>query len=98
MWDAEVAKKFFKFLATTHPLNLPGEIAGKGSNEAWVGIICEFVDGDDEDDMAANFMWFSTEAEIRNKDKKLSDFYTVCFWQLFVGAMYIADPLTYPSV
>ncbi|MFA5386317.1 MAG: glycosyltransferase family 2 protein [Candidatus Paceibacterota bacterium] len=29
--------KFFKFLITVHPKNLPGEIAGKGSNEAWAG-------------------------------------------------------------
>jgi len=27
--------KFFKFLVTWHPNNLPGEIAGKGSNETW---------------------------------------------------------------
>lgn len=53
-------------------------LKAEGSNEAWVGIICEFVDGeDDEDDMAANFMWFSTETEIRNKDKKRTDFYWV---------------------
>lgn len=50
-------------------------LKAEGSNEAWVGIICEFINGeDDEDDMTANFMWFSTEAEIRNKDKKRTDF------------------------
>ncbi|KAF5122114.1 Origin recognition complex subunit 1 [Metarhizium anisopliae] len=49
-----------------------------GSNEAWVGIICEFVEDDGEGDNAANFMWFSTEKEIRNKDKKRNDFYWVC--------------------
>lgn len=27
--------KFFKFLLTYHPTDLPGEIAGKGSNETW---------------------------------------------------------------
>jgi cellulose synthase/poly-beta-1,6-N-acetylglucosamine synthase-like glycosyltransferase len=31
----EFANKLFKFLITWHPANLPGEIAGKGSNEAW---------------------------------------------------------------
>lgn len=31
----EFEKKFFKFLITTHPQNLEGEIPGKGSNEAW---------------------------------------------------------------
>lgn len=49
-----------------------------GSNEAWVGIICEFIEDDGEDDKAANFMWFSSEKEIRNKDKKRRDFYWVC--------------------
>lgn len=50
-----------------------------GSNEAWVAIICEFVDDDGEGEKAANFMWFSTEKEIRNRDKKRTDFYWVCF-------------------
>jgi len=31
----EFGKDFFQFLITTHPMNLPGEIAGKGSNETW---------------------------------------------------------------
>jgi len=31
----EFGNKFFKFLITWHPANLPGEIAGKGSNEAY---------------------------------------------------------------
>lgn len=55
-------------------------LKAEGSNEAWVGIICEFVDDaedQDGDGMAANFMWFSTEAEIRNKEKKRTDFYWV---------------------
>lgn len=48
-----------------------------GSNEAWVALICEFVDDDGDGEKAANFMWFSTEKEIRNKDKKRSDFHWV---------------------
>lgn len=31
----EFGNKFFKFLITWHPKNLPGEIAGKGSNESF---------------------------------------------------------------
>ena len=31
----EFQDKFFRFLTTTHPADLPGELAGKGSNEAW---------------------------------------------------------------
>ncbi|MCX6759721.1 MAG: glycosyltransferase family 2 protein, partial [Candidatus Nealsonbacteria bacterium] len=33
--EKEFAKKFFQFLITTHPEDIPGEIAGKGSNVAW---------------------------------------------------------------
>ncbi len=35
--EAEFGNVFFKFLITTHPEDLPGEIPGKGSNEAWAG-------------------------------------------------------------
>ena len=31
----EFGGKFFKFIAVIHPANIVGEIAGKGSNEAW---------------------------------------------------------------
>jgi len=33
--EKEFGNKFFRFLITWHPANLPGEIAGKGSNETW---------------------------------------------------------------
>lgn len=33
--EKEFKNKFFKFLVTWHPKNLPGEIAGHGSNDAW---------------------------------------------------------------
>ncbi|MDD5145986.1 MAG: glycosyltransferase family 2 protein [Candidatus Pacebacteria bacterium] len=33
----EYEDKFFKFLITVHPKGIPGEIAGKGSNETWAG-------------------------------------------------------------
>lgn len=29
--------KFFKFLTTLHPSNIPGELAGKGANATWAG-------------------------------------------------------------
>jgi len=51
-------------------------VKAEGSNEAWVAIICEFVTNE-LDEMAANFMWFSTEKEIRNKEKKRKDFLPV---------------------
>ena len=44
------------------------------SHEAWIGIICEFHDDVEEKGCkGANFMWFSTEKEIRNKQKKRTD-------------------------
>ena len=43
------------------------------AKEAWVAIICEFLEDEPGGDKAANFMWFSTEKEIRNKDKKRID-------------------------
>ncbi|KPM39982.1 Origin recognition complex subunit 1 [Neonectria ditissima] len=61
-----------------------------GSNEAWVALICEFVEDDGEGEKAANFMWFSTEKEIRNKDKKRSDFQ----WnELYVSPSWDINPL-----
>jgi len=33
--ENEFKDLFFKFLITSHPNNLPGEISGKGSNETW---------------------------------------------------------------
>lgn len=35
--EKEFGHKFFKFLITRHPANIPGELAGKGSNESWAG-------------------------------------------------------------
>ncbi|KAK3394000.1 P-loop containing nucleoside triphosphate hydrolase protein [Podospora didyma] len=49
-------------------------LKAQGSNEAWVGIICEFVQDDIEHEKAATFMWFSSEKEIVNKEKKRKDF------------------------
>ena len=48
-------------------------LKAEGSNEAWVGIICGFTFDEEEDEKAATFMWFSTEKEIRNSDKKRKD-------------------------
>lgn len=33
----EFNEKFLKFIVTTHPQNIAGEISGKGSNTAWAG-------------------------------------------------------------
>lgn len=66
-------------------------LKAQGNNEAWVGLICEFAQEDEEDEeagsdgegsnledeegkgMVANFMWFSTEREIRNEQKRRGD-------------------------
>ncbi|KAI4277283.1 MAG: hypothetical protein L6R38_005471 [Xanthoria sp. 2 TBL-2021] len=47
-------------------------LKAEGTNEAWVGIICSFEE-DEDGDKSADFMWFSTEKEIRNKQKKRMD-------------------------
>lgn len=47
-------------------------LKAEGSGEAWIAIICEFVE-DEDGEKAANFMWFSSEKEIRNKEKKRAD-------------------------
>ncbi len=49
-------------------------LKAEGTNEAWVGLICDFEENDEEDEKMANIMWFSTEKEIRNKQKKRMDF------------------------
>ena len=49
-----------------------------GTNEAWIGLICEFEDDEEQNEKVANFMWFSTEREIRNKQKKRTDCLPVC--------------------
>lgn len=43
------------------------------SNEAWIGIICNFEEDEEDNQKCANFMWFSTEKEIRNKQRKITD-------------------------
>jgi origin recognition complex subunit 1 len=51
-------------------------LKAEGNNEAWVGIICEFMEEEDGEKVA-NFMWFATEKEIRSKEKKRTDFVPV---------------------
>ena len=46
-------------------------------NQAWVGIICDFHEDPDGDEKMAQFLWFSSEKEIRNQSKKRSDFLPV---------------------
>jgi origin recognition complex subunit 1 len=48
-------------------------------NLAWVGIISEFHEDEEEEEKMARFLWFSSEREIRNNAKKRTDFLKVCF-------------------
>lgn len=48
-------------------------LKAEGSKEAWVGLICDFIEDREDNSKAANFMWFSSEKEIRNKQKKKKD-------------------------
>ncbi|KAI0204700.1 ATPase [Astrocystis sublimbata] len=45
-----------------------------GANQAWVAIILDFVENDEDGDMAADFLWFSPENEIRKGPRKRTDF------------------------
>ncbi|KAI0443285.1 ATPase [Xylaria telfairii] len=45
-----------------------------GANQVWAAIIIDFVEADEDGDMAADFLWFSPENEIRNGPRKRSDF------------------------
>ncbi|CAK7228648.1 Origin recognition complex, subunit 1 [Sporothrix curviconia] len=67
-------------------------LKAEGSNEAWVGIICEFIDDDgDDSEKAAHFMWFSSEKEIRNKARKRTDFLPN---ELYISPSWDVNPLT----
>ncbi|CAK7565534.1 MAG: Origin recognition complex, subunit 1 [Sporothrix epigloea] len=71
-------------------------LRAEGSNEAWVGIICEFIDDDDDNGegedgaKAAHFMWFSSEKEIRNKTRKRTDFLPN---ELYISPSWDVNPL-----
>lgn len=68
-------------------------LKAEGNNEAWIGLICNFQEDEDEDgdvEMAANFMWFSTEREIRNKQKKRTD---VLPYEMYLTPSWDVNPL-----
>lgn len=52
--------------------------AGDASTGTWVAIICDFREDSETGEMSANFMWFLTEKEIRNTERKRKDFHWVC--------------------
>ena len=41
--EAKYGKAFFRFLVTEHPQDVPGEVAGKGSNTAYAGRIAKGI-------------------------------------------------------
>ncbi|KAI9804265.1 MAG: Origin recognition complex, subunit 1 [Piccolia ochrophora] len=66
-------------------------LKAEGTNQAWVGLICGFQeDEEEEDDKCANFMWFSSEKEIRNKQKKRQDFMQN---ELYISPSWDINPL-----
>lgn len=52
-------------------------LKAEGIHEAWVAVICEFMDNNESHEKSANFMWFSSEKEIRKTARKRSDFMPV---------------------
>ncbi|CAE7011461.1 hypothetical protein CFE70_002063 [Pyrenophora teres f. teres 0-1] len=59
-------------------------------NQAWVGIICDFHEHVDDDEKMAKFLWFSSEKEIRNQNKKRTDFLPN---ELYICAAFDENPL-----
>ncbi|KAF3051392.1 Origin recognition complex, subunit 1 [Didymella keratinophila] len=59
-------------------------------NQAWVGIVCDFYNDDDDEEKMAKFLWFSSEQEIRNKNKKRTDFLPN---ELYMTAAFDDNPL-----
>ncbi len=57
-------------------------------NQAWVGLICEFCEDEEEGEKMAKFMWFSSEREIRNKSTKRTDFLPVGRWAYLTATAY----------
>ena len=53
-------------------------LKAEGSH-AWVGIICDFFEDEEDDEKMAKFLWFSSEREIRNKSTKRTDHLPVRF-------------------
>ena len=66
-------------------------LKAEGNGEAWIGLICNFEEGEEEDEKVANFMWFSTEREIRNKQKKRTDALPN---ELYITPSWDINPLT----
>ncbi|KAF2706700.1 origin recognition complex subunit 1, partial [Pleomassaria siparia CBS 279.74] len=60
-------------------------------SQAWVGIISEFFDDEEEDEKMAKFLWFSSEREIRNKSTKRTDFLPN---ELYISAAFDSNALT----
>ncbi|KAI7155340.1 hypothetical protein KC324_g14283, partial [Hortaea werneckii] len=68
------------------------------SNEAWVAIIYDFLEGEEEDEdgepvteKKASMMWFSSEKEIRNSKKKRDDHLPN---ELYITANFDENPLS----
>ncbi|KAI0025611.1 P-loop containing nucleoside triphosphate hydrolase protein [Xylariomycetidae sp. FL0641] len=45
-----------------------------GPTQAWAAIITDFIEEDDDGEKAADFLWFSSESETRNRHRKRKDF------------------------
>ncbi|KAF2691121.1 P-loop containing nucleoside triphosphate hydrolase protein [Lentithecium fluviatile CBS 122367] len=59
-------------------------------NQAWVGLICEFFEDEEEGEKMAKFMWFSSEKEIRSKSTKRTDFLPN---ELYISPAFDENPL-----
>ncbi|KAF2430604.1 P-loop containing nucleoside triphosphate hydrolase protein [Tothia fuscella] len=65
-------------------------LKSEAGSEAWVGIVQHFFEDEETGDKMANFMWFSTPNEIRNKAKKRTD---ALEHELYISLNYDDNPL-----
>ncbi|KAF1946081.1 origin recognition complex subunit 1 [Clathrospora elynae] len=59
-------------------------------NQAWVGIVCDFHEDEEDEEKMARFLWFSSEKEISNQNKKRTDFLPN---ELYISTAFDDNPL-----
>ncbi|KAI1435042.1 P-loop containing nucleoside triphosphate hydrolase protein [Xylaria sp. CBS 124048] len=50
------------------------QLESDSATQIWAAVIIDFIEADENGNMAADFLWFSSESEIRNGPRKRTDF------------------------
>ncbi|KAF2401502.1 origin recognition complex subunit 1 [Trichodelitschia bisporula] len=66
-------------------------LKAESGGEAWVGLICHLFDDEESGEKLANFMWFASPSEIRNKQKRRMDALPN---ELYISPSWDDNPLT----